>query len=73
MLNGVEGRVQPSDLDQDELLMMLADVLTDVAAGHEDGHRCPVCQGADLDCKHEDGHVTVRCPGCRLDFSGWLG
>ena len=65
--------MQPSDLDEEELLMMLSDVLTQVAAGQTEGHRCPVCDGADLLCQESDGHVKVQCGRCRLDFAGWLG
>ena len=65
--------MQPSDLDPEELLMMLGDVLTQVASGHPDGHRCPVCENADLECREVDGKITVRCGSCRLDFEGWLG
>ena len=65
--------MQPNDLDQEELLMMLGDVLTQVASGHAEGHRCPVCENAELVCSADGGKITVRCPGCRLDFEGWLG
>jgi hypothetical protein len=68
-----EVRMLPGDLDQEELLMMLGDVLTQVASGHPEGHRCPVCSDSDLICDESDGKVTVRCPKCRLDFEGWLG
>lgn len=68
-----EVRVQPSDLDQEELLMMLGDVLTQVASGHLDDHRCPICENGELVCSDADGKLTVRCPSCRLDFEGWLG
>ena len=68
-----EVRMRPSDLDQEELLMMLGDTLTQVASGHPDGHRCPVCETAELNCSEADGKVDVKCPHCGLDFSGWLG
>ncbi len=74
MLTGAaEVYVQPSDLDQEELLMTLGDVLTQVAAGHTDGHRCPICENAELSCTEAHGEVTVTCAACRLDFHGWLG
>ncbi len=73
MLHRAEVCVQPNDLDQEELLMMLGDVLTEVAAGHAEGHRCPVCENAELACSEDGGKVVVRCPSCRLDFNGWLG
>ena len=53
-----EGSVQPGDLDQEELLMTLGDVLTEVASGHLDGHRCPVCAGGTLLCGDADGKIV---------------
>ncbi|MSP91580.1 MAG: hypothetical protein EXR79_07230 [Myxococcales bacterium] len=65
--------MRPSDYDQEELFMMLEPTLTMVAAGRTDGHRCPVCERADLDCEEDAGQVKVRCPQCGLFFKGMLG
>ena len=64
--------MRPQDLDPEELLMTLSDVLTDVAAGRLEGHRCPICQGADLVCAEDHGEVRVQCAHCRLDFVGYV-
>ena len=59
--------------DDEETMMALADVLTEVASGRVDGHRCPRCDKA-LDCNEDDrGWLHVRCTGCGLRFDGMLG
>lgn len=64
--------------DEEELLMELQDVLTMVAAGRTDGHKCPFGQDVTLDCQDDDGWARVRCPSCNcgrggLKFDGLLG
>ncbi len=64
--------MRPADYDQEELLMMLQDALTAVAAGRTEGHPCPVCGRGNLVCEGDDGWVKVTCPQCGLDFEGFL-
>jgi len=65
--------MRPADLDQEELLMMLQDTVTTVAAGRTDGNRCPVCERGDLACENEDGWVKVACAQCGLKFEAMIG
>jgi len=63
---------------EEEILMALQDVLTEVAAGRSDGHKCPFGQDAALDCDYSDGWVRVGCPSCNcgrggLKFEGLVG
>lgn len=61
-------------LDAEEAYLLLADVLTEVAAGRPDGHTCPHCGEGTLRCalEVERDRVEVSCPKCRLYFSGVL-
>lgn len=66
--------MRPSDLDQEELMLMLQDTLTMAASGHTDGLRCPVCDRGEVSAENgEDGWIRIECPQCGLKFEGLLG
>jgi ribosomal protein L37AE/L43A len=65
--------VDPNEWDDEETMMALSDVLTQVAAGRTDNHECPRCGRGKLSCSEDDGWIKIRCPQCRLSFEGMLG
>lgn len=67
--------MNPADFEQEELIQMLQDTLTMVAAGRPEGHRCPVCERGDLDCVYDEnsGWAKIRCPQCRLKCDAMVG
>lgn len=65
-------------LDEEEILMELQDVLTQVAAGRVDGHGCPFSPDVALTCEWDEGWVRVKCTACTcgrggLKFEGLAG
>lgn len=70
-----EPELQPlPHLDAEEAYLLLADVLTEVAAGRPDGHVCPHCGEGSLRCTLDPDRdrLEVSCPKCRLYFAGVL-
>lgn len=67
--------MRPSDYDQEELMLMLQDTLTQAASGRTDGLRCPVCERADVVVEEgsDEGWLKIECPKCGLQFEGLLG
>jgi hypothetical protein len=66
--------MRPSDYDQEELMLMLQDTLTQAASGRTDGLRCPICERGEVVVEDGDeGWIKIECPQCGLKFEGLLG
>lgn len=63
------------DPEEDDLdaLDAYRDIVDEVIAGRKEGHRCPACHEADLECTFDGLRITLTCPQCGRFFEGVLG
>jgi hypothetical protein len=67
----IAGENLASGGDEQELVG-LQDLLDEVINGRTDGHRCPWCRSASVECGVNEGMVRIECPDCRKTFDGRL-
>jgi hypothetical protein len=67
---GAPSRTAPAD--GETLMMDLWPVLESCANGRTDGHHCPYCVTAVLDCEVDEGWVRITCTGCGMNVEAGL-